>query len=100
MTVIEIICFAFSVVSCIGAICAIIAFIISRKKDNYQKGADDKKIVDDIEHIKNFFDDLRLDVKEISRKQDQQSERIARVEESLKSAHRRIDQLEHSLEGR
>ena len=60
------------IIGILGTICAIITFMINRKKDNYKEGADDSEIRGDIKYIRNFFDDLRLDVKEIARKQDQQ----------------------------
>ena len=40
---------------------------------------------------------MRLDVKEVARKQDALGERLIRVEESTKSAHKRIDTLEKEI---
>ena len=83
------------IVAAIAAICTIVTFTINRGKDKYQEGNDDGGIRGDIKYMRNSFDDLRLDVKEIARKQDQQGERLTRVEESVKSAHKRIDAIEH-----
>ena len=83
------------IVAAIAAICTIVTFTINRGKDKYQEGTDDGGIRGDIKYMRNSFDDLRLDVKEIARKQDQQGERLTRVEESVKSAHKRIDAIEH-----
>ena len=82
------------IVAAIAAICTIATFAINRGKDKYKEGNDDGGIRGDIKYMRNSFDDLRLDVKEIARKQDQQGERLTRVEESVKSAHKRIDTLE------
>ena len=83
------------IIAAIAAICTIVTFTINRGKDKYQEGNDDGGIRGDIKYMRNSFDDLRLDVKEIARKQDQQGERLTRVEESVKSAHKRIDAIEH-----
>lgn len=86
-----------SVVALVAAIVAIITFFINRGKDKYDKGDADGSIRGDIKYMRNNFDDLRLDVKEIARKQDAQAERITRVEESVKSAHKRIDTIEKTV---
>lgn len=83
-----------SVFALIASIVAIITFFINRGKDKYREGDDDGSMKGDIKYMRNNFDDLRLDVKEIARKQDIQAERLTRVEESVKSAHKRIDGLE------
>jgi hypothetical protein len=90
-----IIALAGSILAIGSAICAIVTFIINRKKDGYENGKDEEGLRGDIKYMRNGFDDLRLDVKEIARKQDQQNERLIRVEESCKQAHKRIDEIEH-----
>ena len=97
MSAIEILTLVISIVGAISAICAIVAFFINRGKDKYEKGNDDGNIRGDIKYMRNSFDALRLDVKEVSRKQDALSERLVRVEESTKSAHKRIDTLEKQI---
>lgn len=79
------------------------AFVASNRKSKFQDGQDDGGMRGDIKYMRNSVDDLRLDVKEFGRKQDQlgervakSEERLARVEESNKSAHKRIDALERS----
>lgn len=76
-----------------AAICSIIAFFHNRGKDRYNSGQDHEEIKSDIKYMRNNFDNLRLDVKEVARKQDSLSERVIRVEESTKQAHKRIDDL-------
>ena len=51
----------------------------------------------DIKYMRNSVDDMRLDVKEVARKQDALGERLIRVEESTKSAHKRIDTIEKEI---
>lgn len=99
MSVGEIIALVGSAIAAIASLCAIGAFIVSRSKDKFNDGANDGGIKGDIKYMRNSFDDLRLDVKEVARKQDNQGERLTRVEESVKSAHHRIDGLEDRKTG-
>jgi len=48
----------------------------------------------DVEYIKRGVDDLRLDIKDQGRRFDELAERVTRVEESSKQAHKRIDRLD------
>lgn len=87
------------VVAALSAITAIVAFFVSRGKDKYKEGSDDGGIRGDIKYMRNSFDDLRLDVKEVGRQQTAQNERLVRCEESCKQAHRRIDGIERKNTG-
>ena len=98
MSVSEMIALVSGIVAAVSAVCAIIAFFVARGKDHYKEGADDGGLRGDIKYMRNSFDELRLDVKEVARKQDAQAERIARVEESVKSAHHRIADLNDRME--
>lgn len=83
-----------SVIALIASIVAIVTFFVNRGKDKYKEGDEDGSMKGDIKYMRNNFDDLRLDVKDIARKQDLLTERLTRVEESTKSAHKRLDGLE------
>ncbi|MNJ50333.1 hypothetical protein QNH46_17245 [Paenibacillus woosongensis] len=48
----------------------------------------------DVEYIKRGVDDIRVDVRIQSQRLDGISERVTRVEESTKQAHKRLDRLE------
>lgn len=48
-------------------------------------------------YLKRGQDEMRLDVKELSRKQDEMSEKVVRLEESTKQAHKRLDTVERRL---
>ncbi len=97
MTAMEIFSVICSCMAAVAALVAIITFGISRGKSKYDEGADSGTLKGDIKYIRNSFDDLRLEVKEINRNQTALNERVARVEESAKSAHKRIDTLEKEL---
>lgn len=100
MSIGEIIALVGSIVAVIASTCAIATYAINRSKDKFNDGANDSGIKADVKYMRNSFDDLRLDVKEVARKQDTQGERITRCEESLKSAHHRIDGLEDRTGGK
>ncbi|MNW52737.1 hypothetical protein D3C74_302690 [compost metagenome] len=53
----------------------------------------------DVEYIKRGVDDIRVDVRMQGQRVDGLAERVTRVEESAKQAHKRMDRLEET-EGR
>lgn len=59
-----------SSISATSALCAILTFFINRGKDKHKDGIDSGNMRADIKYMRSGFDDLRLDVKEIARKQD------------------------------
>lgn len=48
----------------------------------------------DVEYIKRGVDDIRLEQKAQGKRIDELSERVTRVEESAKQAHKRLDRLD------
>ena len=58
-----------------------------------EKTAADVQLRTDVEYIKRGVDDIRADVRRQGLRVDELSDRMARVEESAKSAHRRIDEI-------
>lgn len=48
-------------------------------------------------HISKGVDDIRIDIKSNEKQMAQMAERITRVEESSKQAHKRIDKLEEEI---
>lgn len=84
-------------IALIISICTIlftaISFILARKKDGYSDGDKDGNLKSDIKYVREGVDDLKLDLKELNRKQDDLNVRLIRVEESAKQAHKRIDEL-------
>lgn len=67
---------------------------LNRQKNEYKKeGAEEGTLRADIEYIKRRSDDMLLEQKETNKNINVLSERLARVEESTKSAHHRIDKF-------
>lgn len=70
-----------------------LAFWRSSKKDHEGSGESRGVMMSEIGYIKAGIDDLKKDNSEIRRKIDDHETRLARVEESSKQAHKRIDEL-------
>ena len=80
-----------SAVSLIATLCGIATFVFSRlssiKRDSRSNGQQSS----DIQYIKRRIDDVLLEQRETNKTLDVHAERLARVEESVKQAHKRID---------
>lgn len=86
------------IIPIVTACCTVASFIIGRvvatKKEAKSRGKDEGELKSDIEYIKTRIDELYTEQLAIVNKFEVNSERITRVEESAKQAHKRIDRLE------
>lgn len=83
----------------ISALGVIISFVFSLaiyKRNIVSDGKHTGELHADTQYIKKRIDDVLLEQKDTNRKMDTLSERVTRVEESVKQAHRRIDELKRS----
>lgn len=64
------------------------------KQDTVAEASKDARLHTDMEYIKRGIDDVRIEQKAQGQRFDALSERVTRVEESSKQAHKRIDRLE------
>lgn len=89
----------------IGAVCAVTGAVIGYKtfqkaseKDTKDEVKEDTRcntmLESKLDYVSKGVDDIRLDIKAQDRKTSEIVERVARVEESVKSAHHRIDGIE------
>ena len=74
-------------------------FFNTRKKDTKNEGAQQASVKADLSYIKEMLQDVRSNVKEITKSSDTHTEKIAKLEEQLQSAFRRIERLEHQIDG-
>ena len=74
-------------------------FVNNRKKDNKKEGAQEASFHADLKYIKELLQDVRSDMKEITKAVDIHSEKIAKCEEQLKAAFRRLERLEKYIDG-
>jgi len=82
----------------VAGVCSIVTFFVTRNNERYRNGSKDGELHADIQYIKRRSDDMLLEQKETNKTLDNLSERVTRVEESTKQAHKRLD--EHIKEGR
>ena len=78
----------------VTAALTIASFFIARSAEAQKKGQADGSTRADIEYIKRLLQDILLEQREIGKKTDAHAERITRLEESAKAAHKRLDTLE------
>ena len=74
-------------------------FVNARKKDSRNAGAQEATFHADLKYIKELLQDVRSEMKELTKSIDQHSEKIAKCEEQLKSAFSRIERLEKHIDG-
>lgn len=77
-----------------GIIFAYIGYLKGIKKDSYSAGTMRGTLETDIAYIKHRTDDVLLEQKDTNKSINALAERVTRVEESTKSAHKRIDTIE------
>lgn len=86
----------------IGLICAIGGLLIgfltfnrSRDKDVKTDASESAVIRTKLDNISSGIDSIRIDIKTNERRVSELSERVIRVEESSKQAHKRLDAIEN-----
>lgn len=94
MEVFTIVC---SVLAGASAIVAILSFVRTREKDKNKDVSDLTWLKTDLEYVRNGVDDLRLDMKELTRKQNDMSEKLARTDEQIRSLEIRVENIEDKL---
>lgn len=86
------------IVSAAAAISGIILGWLGRsrtvRQDTAAEASKDARLQADMEYIKRGIDDVRIEQKAQGQRFDALAERVTRVEESAKQAHKRIDKLE------
>ena len=90
----------FALIGVVGTISGVVFGYIGYKrglqKDAYSEGIDNATLRSDTEYIKRRIDDVLLEQKDTNKSINALVERVTRVEESSKQAHKRIDQIERT----
>ena len=92
----EMLAVATSIVAIASGACAIILFFVGRKKAQHDDGEADASMKYDVKYIREKTDDMRLDIKEMSRKQDTTNETLIRHDMRLTSLEARVENLERN----
>ena len=66
----------------------------SFKDEIAQEATQDASLHTDVSYIKTGIVDIRVDIRALGARMDGMNERLTRVEESAKQAHKRLDKLE------
>lgn len=85
-------------IAVIGAAIGIMGAITALKKDSKSQGVIEASISSKVDYIAHGVDDIKLEIRDQARKIEAHNERLARVEESAKSAHKRIDKMEETAD--
>ncbi len=92
----------FPLIAAMSAICSIlfayIGYSKGAQKESKADGAQDGELKANTEYIKKRIDDVLLEQRDLNRTVNSHAERLTRVEESSKQAHKRLDRLERSEE--
>lgn len=88
-----------ALISAAAAISGIVLGWLGRSRTVRQDGAEDGELRASVNYIRQAVDDMRVEIRLMRQDYADLVERVARVEESAKSAHRRIDRLEGRGDG-
>lgn len=78
----------------IGTLVGVFGAIAAFKKSNKEEGMQDAETKATLNYISKGVDDIRIDMRAQASKLDSFNERLIRVEESAKQAHKRINNIE------
>ena len=79
--------------SCVMAIVAIVTLAKNAKKDTQDDAVQKATLAADLKYIRDGVDDIKLDNRVIKADIGELQTKVARVEQSVASAHQRIDDL-------
>lgn len=78
----------------IGTFIGVFGAIATFKKENKHEGASEASITAKVDYIARGVDDIRLDQRAQASKIESMNEKLIRVDESTKQAHKRINKME------
>jgi len=81
-------------VGVLGLLFAIFGYVLNRDRDKKNETKNEAKLEAKLEYISKGVDDIRIDLKANEKQMAAFNERLTRVEESSKQAHKRIDKME------
>ena len=87
------------IASIVAAVVALLSFLKSKNKDQRSDATTEATILTEIGYIKGNTDEIKNGLRDQREKTTELRERVSAVEESAKSAHKRIDRLEEVHNG-
>ena len=82
----------------VSVLLAVSTFYNGRKKDSKNAGAQEATFHADLRYIKELLQDVRSEMKELTKSIDLHSEKIAKCEEQLQSVFHRIERIEKQMD--
>lgn len=83
-----------SLCTMVGAFIGILTFSRNRDKDVKNDASKSAVVEAKLDNISSGIDSIRIDIKANERRVSELSERVIRIEESSKQAHKRLDKLD------
>lgn len=80
------------IIAAIAAIIALLGWLRTRKRDTQQDAGANAGLRLDVDYIKRGVDTIQVDLRQMRDNVGELSIRVARVEESAKQAHKRLDE--------
>lgn len=88
-----------SVIAVAGLLISFLAYQLNKTKEVKSDSQESAELKAELSYIRKGVDDIRLDLKSNEKQMNAQGERITRLEESAKQAHKRIDEVIEKLKG-
>lgn len=88
------------VATALGMLITYFTFVRNRDKDIIQNAKEEATISAKLAYISRGVDAIKVDMKTNEKQIDHMQEQIVRIDESTKSAHKRLDRLESDKDGR
>ena len=82
----------------VSVVITVSTFANARKRESKNAGAQEAAFHSDLKYIKELLQDVRSEMKEITKSIDLHSEKIAKCEEQLHSAFTRIERIEQQID--
>jgi peptidoglycan hydrolase CwlO-like protein len=80
-------------------LCTIAAFLFARSDASRKRGKEDGEILNEVKTTRRMVEDIKASYDKLDIKFDSLTERVTRIEESSKQAHKRIDEIKIKTAG-
>ncbi|MFS0820750.1 hypothetical protein [Bacillus sp. 1P02SD] len=81
-------------IAVVSVVFSILGYTLNKSKETKSESRQDAKIQAQLDYIGKGVDDIRIDLKANEKQLVHLGERVTRVEESSKQAHKRLDKIE------
>ena len=88
------------IISAAAAISGMVLGWIGRSRTIREDAAEDGELRANVNYIRKGVEELKLEIKARGQQYEMLAERVTRVEESAKQAHKRLDSLENIVKGK